>query len=133
MRLIMAFEIRIGLAHIGPLSKSFSPPLIVFGDGMKLREVKSDRLHLSRDRPRNRSRFVRNLKTRAIRLEDQVLRTWNSLLSLSVDSEMSQRFHSGISHIWICAKIKLGIEFRIWLESFFPANCEIMLQEVLRL
>src|SRR5215831_635024 len=123
MRLMMAFEIRASSAYIGPLSKSFSPPFIVFRDRVKLREIKRDCFHFSRDWPCHGSRFMGNLKTGAIRLEDQILSTGNSSFGTSLEDEMSQRLHPCLGHVWVCAKIRLRVELRARLESLFPTDC----------
>src|SRR5262245_8635838 len=39
MRLVMAFKIGTTLSHIGPFRKTLPPPLIVFLDGVKLRQI----------------------------------------------------------------------------------------------
>src|SRR5262249_20484675 len=123
MRLIVALEIRASAAHIGPLSKSFSPPFIVFRDRVKLREIKRDCFHFGRDRPCHGSRFMGNLETGAIGHEGQILRTRNSSFGATLEDEMSQRFRSRFGYVWIRAKIELRVEFRIWLKSLFPTNC----------
>src|SRR5215468_10579210 len=123
MRLIMAIEIRASPAHIGPLSESFSPPFIVFRDRVKLREIKRDCFHFSRDRPCHGSRFTWNLETGAIGLEGEILSTRNSSFGATLEDEMSQRVHSCFGHVRICAKIELGVEFRIRFKSLFPTDC----------
>ena len=45
MGLIMASEKRLGLCNVTPFGEAWSPPLVVCGDWVKLREDKSNRLH----------------------------------------------------------------------------------------
>src|SRR5262249_4965306 len=123
MRLIMGLEITASPAYIGPLSKSLSPPFIVFRDRVKLREIKRDCFHSSRGRPCHGSRIAGNLETGVIGLEGQILRTRNSSFGAPLEDEMSQRFCSCFGYVWIRAKIKLRVEFRIWLKSLFPTDC----------
>src|SRR5205809_3112286 len=123
MRLIMALEIRASPSHIGPLSKSFSPPFIVFRDRVKLREIKRDCFQFGRDWPCHGSRFMGNLKTGGVGLEGQILSRGNSSFGAPLEDEMSQRFHPCFGHVWIRAEIKLRVEFRIRLKSLFPTDC----------
>ena len=123
MRLIVAVKIRTSCAHIGPLSKSFSPPFIIFRDRVKLREIKRDCFQFSCGWPSHGSRFMGNLKTGAIGLEGQILSRGNSSFGAALKEEMSQRFHPCFGDVWVCAKIKLRVKFRIRLKSLFPTDC----------
>ena len=44
MRLIVAGELRLAAGDVGPLGESLSPPLVVLGDRVELRQVERDRL-----------------------------------------------------------------------------------------
>src|SRR5690554_6082136 len=46
MWLVMSLKKRFGLFNVSPFSKAFSPPGIIFLYGMKLREVKRNRLNI---------------------------------------------------------------------------------------
>ena len=44
VRLIMPCKLRLGFGNVAPFGKTFSPPDIIFVNGMKLRQIKCDGL-----------------------------------------------------------------------------------------
>ena len=49
MRLVVAGKQRLCLGRVGPFGKAFTPPEIVLGDGMELRQVECDRPGVQHD------------------------------------------------------------------------------------
>ena len=49
LRLVVAGKLGPGFGHIGPLGESLAPPVVVFRNGMELRQIEGDRLHSAVD------------------------------------------------------------------------------------